>query len=490
MLIWTHIAAGLSIGLILDFIIDRKLELFRSREKVLLTAFIGSIIPDIDSIFTLLRGMEHLHRGPFHSYFISFFFIGLGTVMMWFRLKKFIFNGTEFIALGFGHLSHYILDFFVWELIQSNEDLIVIEQICSVPSILIFMFLMFLAYRWFRIPQQSRPSIARRIAQRVETPHKSEKEVLQEYILSISLLFFIIGALFEGILIVIGGVLALANYFGLRVPALSREETGDSWPQSFRSLLSDYKFLLVFAITIIWVIIYSFNLLTFPPNGPLYYLREAELMKDYPDVPIEDLPSKSTFSIFGLLMDSGILLMLLYILYLYLRPGKQPFEDVVNSALSRNFFMFFLILASLYHIIGHLPLELYGKGQWGTGYGTIAEWIAFDKFAHMFASILITMLLAGLLIEYLTRVGARHERAPLFSLLVAIAFMMLIGVLWEFGEWIINLILDPVHFIDEILDAPKDLVYDFIGALLGAIFSIFDLRNDLGNLLIEEPIID
>ena len=43
-------------------------------------------------------------------------------------------------------------------------------------------------------------------------------------------------------------------------------------------------------------------------------------------------------------------------------------------------------------------------------------------------------------------------------------------------EWVANALLDLGHFLDEILDAPKDLVWDAIGAVIGALLALVDLN--------------
>ncbi|MHA2366752.1 MAG: hypothetical protein ACXAC7_22555, partial [Candidatus Hodarchaeales archaeon] len=204
---------------------------------------------------------------------------------------------------------------------------------------------------------------------------------------------------------------------------------------------------------------------------------EDSLSEIHPQIPLNDLPAKSSFGLFGLIMDTFILLMFAYIILIRIQPGKQPLEDVTNFALTRFIFLIILGFASLYHLAGHLPIELYGRGQWGTGYESLDAWIGFDKVSHMLSSIVITMLLASLLTEYFATLGVQSKNAPVFVLIVAIAFMMMFGVLWEIFEWIMNLVLDLGHFVDEIEDAPKDLVWDLIGALIGAILSYFDLKN-------------
>jgi hypothetical protein len=54
--------------------------------------------------------------------------------------------------------------------------------------------------------------------------------------------------------------------------------------------------------------------------------------------------------------------------------------------------------------------------------------------------------------------------------------MISLGLFWEIFEWITNLLLALGHFTDEILDAPKDLVWDAIGAICGAGLALLDMR--------------
>ena len=56
--------------------------------------------------------------------------------------------------------------------------------------------------------------------------------------------------------------------------------------------------------------------------------------------------------------------------------------------------------------------------------------------------------------------------------------MKSLGLACEIFEWITNALLNLGHFIDEILDAPKDLVRDAIGAVIGAILASIDLYLD------------
>ncbi len=63
--------------------------------------------------------------------------------------------------------------------------------------------------------------------------------------------------------------------------------------------------------------------------------------------------------------------------------------------------------------------------------------------------------------------------------------MISIGLVWEIYEWITNWLLNLGHFEDEILDAPKDLVWDAIGAVIGAILAFVDMRKS--DVAVENP---
>jgi hypothetical protein len=283
------------------------------------------------------------------------------------------------------------------------------------------------------------------------------------FILAIGLLIFIYG---------------FSIRFRARVPKRFDRSLIDSFLIEIRS---DRNFLLLFLVTVIFGVIWFFNLLTYPPSGPLYFLREPYLQSYFPDVPEESLPALSTYGAFAAIQDTAILLIYLYIIYVRLRPGQQIGEDFVNFALERTAFLIVMMVASLYHAMGHLPFELYGRGQWGTGFTTLESWIAFDKIGHMFASMAITMLIMAILSKQFEAYGATGRNFSLFALLVSIAFMISIGVVWEMYEWGMNLILallnQPSHFVDEVLDAPKDLLWDSIGAILGAFLAYYDLQR-------------
>jgi hypothetical protein len=244
------------------------------------------------------------------------------------------------------------------------------------------------------------------------------------------------------------------------------------------NMQTDRNFMILFLASIFFALMWFFNLLTYPPIGPLYFLREPYLQDYFPEVSLSNLPSLSTYGGFAVIQDTAILAMLIYVIYVRLRPGMQFGETFVRFALDRTFFLILLLSVMIFHGIGHLPFELYGQGQWGTGFTDIGAWIAFDKIAHGLTSAAITMLLVYIVTDQFSKYGAEGTSPTLFALVVAIALMISLGLAWEIFEWITNAVLDLGHFIDEILDAPKDLVWDAIGAVIGAILALIDLQFD------------
>jgi hypothetical protein len=176
-------------------------------------------------------------------------------------------------------------------------------------------------------------------------------------------------------------------------------------------------------------------------------------------------------------MDTFILGIFGYVIYIRFKPGQQKGEGIVNAALERFWFIFILLISAVVHIAGHLPQELYGRFKLGTGFTDILAWFGYDKIAHILGSMVIAMLFASYFTKYFSDIGVRSKRAHLFVLCCSVAFMMLVGVVFEFVEWGLDLGFNLGHFVDEILDTPKDLVWDFGGALFGAVLSHFDLRN-------------
>ncbi|MHA2174219.1 MAG: hypothetical protein ACXAB2_02075 [Candidatus Hodarchaeales archaeon] len=287
-----------------------------------------------------------------------------------------------------------------------------------------------------------------------------------------------VGIVIGWIILIIGIILVLYGLISRVLDkrlGVSRRFEKNIWETLVDYLKSDPNFVLLFVGSVIFGVMWFFNLLTYPSTGPLYFLREPYLQDYFPTVPKEDLPAFSTYGGFAVIQDTAILLLFIYVIYVRLRPGKQFGEEFVSFALARTWFLIVLISVSIFHAIGHLPFELYGQGQWGTGYSELGAWIAFDKIAHGLTSAAITMLIVYIITDEFSKYGAEGTGSKLFGLGVAIAFMISLGLLWEIFEWVTNALFNLGHFIDEILDAPKDLVWDLIGAVVGAGFASLDL---------------
>lgn len=290
-----------------------------------------------------------------------------------------------------------------------------------------------------------------------------------------------IGIVLGWIILVLGIILVLYGFVNRLLD--KHLETPRQFEQSIvesikLNLQTDRNFVILFLASIGFALMWFFNLLTYPSIGPLYFLREPYLQDYFPNLPLSDLPSLSTYGGFAVIMDTAILAMLIYVIYVRLRPGMQFGETFVKFALDRTFFLILLLSVMIFHGIGHLPFELYGQGQWGTGFTDIGAWIAFDKIAHGLTSAAITMLLVYVVTNQFSKYGAEGTSPTLFALVVAISLMISLGLAWEIFEWITNAVLDLGHFIDEILDAPKDLVADAIGAVLGGLLALVDMYFD------------
>ena len=89
------------------------------------------------------------------------------------------------------------------------------------------------------------------------------------------------------------------------------------------NLETDKNFVILFLATVVFAVMWFFNLLTYPDSGPLYFLRETSLKAYFPEVPVETLPVLSTYGGFAVIMDTAILMFYIYVIYVRLRPGKQ-----------------------------------------------------------------------------------------------------------------------------------------------------------------------
>jgi hypothetical protein len=282
---------------------------------------------------------------------------------------------------------------------------------------------------------------------------------------------------------------------------------GRTYDTGFRETLvklltSERSFFTFFLLSLIWGILWFFNTLTTkigPLEFPGYFYRASFLQEGLPTVAVENLASHSTYQAFSVGMDFVILLVFIYMLYVRIRPEEQKFETLINYLFAHP--MFFIIFwgISFYHILGHTPWEWYGVGLWGGGLeqdlvGTLIPftqeleksitdgWLAFDHFAHMGASVMITMILVSVITRQLKKMETpiTERTIPRFAYISALFFMLAIGVLWELLEIImfrtftvINLTSTEI-FVSEYIDSMKDMVFDLIGGLVGLGLSKID----------------
>ncbi|MFW9856185.1 MAG: hypothetical protein ACFFFG_14130 [Candidatus Thorarchaeota archaeon] len=303
----------------------------------------------------------------------------------------------------------------------------------------------------------------------------------------ISIAFFVCGGIFFAI--------------GLRA---QRAEFDTSLLEGMRAQWSKSRGFQIFLfLTLVWTGIWIFNTATAPKIGditfPLYSIREAFLQRALPTTPIEDLPPNSSYHIQGITLDFFVLLLFWYMIFVRIRPGEQYLEGFVDFTMRRPLFFVIFWIAAFYHIVGHLPMEFYGIGLWGGGLeqdllGTpfpytsdtqklyLEGWFAFDKFAHMATSVVISMALVGVVTRQIRKMGATSDQGTKFIFLTAGLVTIAIGVLWEFAELLIffgELQLDIVtieYFAKEFNGSMKDLVWNSNGAAVGIILSVLDQK--------------
>lgn len=315
-----------------------------------------------------------------------------------------------------------------------------------------------------------------------------KKLTVVDYFLILLLIFFSIIGLITGFLSLVIVFILLTELIKIRKTE-PEEEIKETFLTNYVSLKSDYSYLLLILVTIVSFVIYVVNFLTFQ-NMPLYSLRLDTLRNLNPGIPDDQLWSKSTFNLFGLLMDSVIILILIYVIALRLLPGKQPLENSLNVLFSNLFFVLFLSFSIFLDLIGHTYFEFYAYGQWGTGYTAVIDWFGFDKVAHLFASLTMSVAITIYLSRYLKDKLDFHSPKSSMQKLVSYFFLIvsafgiavLLGNVWEFLEWALNIILNLGHFVDEVMDTPKDLVYDFGGSFIGVIMATWLFSRNKGVL--------
>ncbi|MHA2336354.1 MAG: hypothetical protein ACXACX_03585 [Candidatus Hodarchaeales archaeon] len=278
------------------------------------------------------------------------------------------------------------------------------------------------------------------------------------------------------------------------------------WANFIKLLQTNRKFLIFSVYTFVWLTIWIINTLSIklgPIEFPFYFIRENALQRNLPEVSIDALPVYSSYNFIGIGMDFGIFLIFLYLIYVFVRPGIQKMEYLVEYIFKSNtFFTLFIIITGL-HLIGHLPFELYGRFG-GFESGLVSEpslgldpsftegWLAFDKITHFLTALLLTLLIIPFLIQqhkYLLPKTLENYRESIvepnkFIYATALMYLLALGVFWEFAELIMNIIMFQLgainneHFNVEFNDALKDLTFDFFGALVGIIINFTESTKE------------
>jgi hypothetical protein len=275
------------------------------------------------------------------------------------------------------------------------------------------------------------------------------------------------------------------------------------WPNFFKLLQTNKKFLIFSVFTFVWITIWIINTLSIKLGSiefPLYFIRENALQRNLPEIPFEELPVYSSYNFIGIGMDFGIFLIFLYVIFVYVRPGIQKLEYLVDYLFKSNIFFFLFLTITGLHLIGHLPFELYGRfGGFESGlfnepsFSTsfTEGWFAFDKITHFLTALLTTMLIIPFLMQqhkYLVSEELKDNQESVvkpnqFVYVTAMMYLLALGVFWEFAELILNIIMFQLgtinnsHFEIEFNDAIKDLVFDFFGALAGITVNVIEGRK-------------
>lgn len=118
----------------------------------------------------------------------------------------------------------------------------------------------------------------------------------------------------------------------------------------------------------------------------------------------------------------------------------------------------------------------------GLYFGWYFQYFWFDTTLHFLGGFFMAMLMANYLSEYFI------SKKALKNILIIVGATMLIGVVWEFAEYIANQILiEPfykyfgvrAYFMGDLDDTVNDLMMDVLGGLAYALIFIFPSRTKL-----------
>lgn len=113
----------------------------------------------------------------------------------------------------------------------------------------------------------------------------------------------------------------------------------------------------------------------------------------------------------------------------------------------------------------------------GLYYGWYHNFFWFDMSLHFLGGFFMAILMANYLNDYFV------NKNTIKNVLIIVGATMLMGVIWEFSEYIANLVLSPLiykwfaiktYFMGDLDDTVSDLLMDILGA---GTFSLHFLRS-------------
>lgn len=132
---------------------------------------------------------------------------------------------------------------------------------------------------------------------------------------------------------------------------------------------------------------------------------------------------------------------------------------------------FFLITDAFFVVI----CILNGLG-WIFGLYETVWW--YDEAAHFLTPVVLTYALGKI---YHYTFPAQITSYTFLSFIIVTSFGISIGAVWEIAEWLAKLVF-PDQVTMSLEDTIMDLVFDSLGALLGAAVSIYMLRDAKGTV--------
>jgi len=116
----------------------------------------------------------------------------------------------------------------------------------------------------------------------------------------------------------------------------------------------------------------------------------------------------------------------------------------------------------------------------GLYYGWYHDFFWFDVALHFLGGFFMAMLMANYLNEYFV------NKNFIKNTLIIVGATVLIGVLWEFSEYLANLVLGPIiykwfavktYFMGDLDDTVSDLLMDILGAIAFSLLHLLRSRK-------------